>query len=164
MLITITDGQLKSLPVAHRTVILEDYIDLMGHMNVMWYTHLFTKATGTLFQQVGLNREYFHAHQAGTFALKQLFTYLVELKEGEEVTIRTRVLGRSAKKLHVMHIMTKGDPEVPAAICEFLAAHIDMRIRRTVPFPPAIAAAIDRLVAEHAALPWPAPVSGAMAP
>jgi acyl-CoA thioester hydrolase len=133
-------------------------------MNVMWYTHIFTKATGALFQQVGLNREYFQAHQAGTFALKQLFTYLIELRVGEEVTIRTRVLGRSAKKLHVLHFMTKGDPEAPAALCEFLAAHIDMRVRRTAPFPPGIAAAIDRLVAEHAALPWPAPVSGAMAP
>jgi acyl-CoA thioester hydrolase len=161
---TISDQELALLPVTHRTVILEDYIDLMGHMNVMWYTHLFTKATGALFQQVGLNREYFQAHQAGTFALKQLFTYLIELREGEDVTIRTRVLGRSAKKLHVMHFMTKGQPEVSAAICEFLAAHIDMRVRRTAPFPPSIAGAIDRLVAEHAALPWPAPVSGAMAP
>jgi acyl-CoA thioester hydrolase len=164
MPITINNVELKTLPVTYRDVILDDYIDLMGHMNVMWYTHLFTKATGVLFQQVGLNREYFHAHQAGTFALKQSFTYLVELKEGEEVTIRTRVLGRSAKKLHVMHIMTKGEPEVPAAICEFLAAHIDMKVRRTAPFPPDIAAAIDRLVKEHAALAWPAPVSGAMAP
>jgi acyl-CoA thioester hydrolase len=148
----------------HRAVVLEDYIDLMGHMNVMWYTHLFTNATAALFQQVGLNREYFHAQQAGTFALKHLFTYLVEVREDEHVTIRTRVLGRSAKKLHLMHFMTKGAPEVPAAICELLAAHIDMRSRRTAPFAPTIAAALDRLAAEHAALPWPAPVSGAMVP
>jgi acyl-CoA thioester hydrolase len=161
---TITDQELSLLPVMHRAVVLEDYIDLMGHMNVMWYTHLFTNATAALFHQIGLNREYFHAQQAGTFALKHLFTYLVELRADEAVTIRTRVLGRSAKKLHVMHFMTKGKPEVPAAICELLAAHIDMRIRRTAPFAPAIAAAIDRLAAEHAALPWPAPVSGAMAP
>jgi acyl-CoA thioester hydrolase len=155
---------LSALPVTHKTVIPEDYIDLMGHMNVMWYTHLFAKATGGLFQQVGLNREYFQASQAGTFALKQLFTYLVEVREGEEVTIRTRVLGRSAKKLHVMHFMTKGEPEVLASTNEFLAAHINMKIRRTSPFPPITAAAIDRLVAEHAALDWKAPVSGAMAP
>ena len=64
----------------------------------------------------------------------------------------------------MMHFMTKGEPEVLASTNEFLAAHVDMKIRRTSPFPPSIAAAIDRLVAEHAALGWNAPVSGAMAP
>lgn len=155
---------LSQLPLTHRTVIPEDYIDLMGHMNVMWYTHLFGKATGAIFQQVGLNRAYFQANQAGTFALKQLFTYHAEVREGEEVTIRTRVLGRSARKLHMLHFMSKGTPEVLASTNEFLAAHIDMKIRRTSDFPPGIAAAIDRLAAAHAALGWEAPVSGAMAP
>jgi acyl-CoA thioester hydrolase len=155
---------LSVLPITLQTVIPEDYIDLMGHMNVMWYTHLFAKATGTLFQRVGLNRAYFQANQAGTFALKQLFNYLAEVRVGEEVTIRTRVLGRSPKKLHMIHFMTKGEPEVLASTNEFLAAHIDMALRRTSRFPPAIAEAIDRLVAEHAALGWEPPLSGAMAP
>ena len=155
---------LSALPITHKTVIPEDYIDLMGHMNVMWYTHLFGKATGSIFQQVGLNRDYFEANHAGTFALKQLFTYLVEVRLGEEITIRTRVLGRSLKRLHVMHFMSKGEPEVLASTNEFLAAHVDMTIRRTSPFPPTIAAAIDRLAAEHAALGWLPPVSGAMVP
>jgi acyl-CoA thioester hydrolase len=135
-------------------------------MNVMWYTHLFAKATGGIFQKVGLNRDYFRDQQSGTFALKQLFSYIAEVRLGEEVAIRSRVLGRSAKKMHMMHFMTKGTPgaEVLAATCEFLAAHVDLKIRRTSPLPPDIAAAIDRLVAEHAAIGWAAPVSGAMTP
>jgi acyl-CoA thioester hydrolase len=157
---------LTALPLTLQTVIPEDYIDFMGHMNVMWYTHLFGKATGGLFQLVGLNRAYFVANQAGTFALKQLFTYLVEVRIGEEVTIRTRVIGRSAKRLHLLHFMTKGPGEsgVLAATNELLGAHIDMTIRRTSPFPPTIAEAIDRLAAEHAALGWAPPVSGAFSP
>jgi acyl-CoA thioester hydrolase len=164
MKLLIPSKDLLTLPISLQTVVPEDYIDLMGHMNVMWYTHLFGKATGTLFQQVGLNREYFHAHQAGTFALQQLFTYLAEVREGDEVTIRTRLLGRSARKMHIMHFMTKGSTEVLAATCEFLAAHIDMKIRRTSDFPHAIAAALDRIAADHKALPWQAPVSAAMTP
>jgi acyl-CoA thioesterase FadM len=155
---------LSALPITHRDVIPETYIDAMGHMNVMWYTHLFALATGGLFRQVGLDRDYFQANQAGTFVLKQLITYLVEVREDEEVTIRTRVLGRSAKRLHMMHFMTKGVPEVLTTTGEFVAAHIDMTIRRTSPFPEPIAGAIDRLAAEHSALGWAPPVSGAMAP
>src|SRR3954462_15889776 len=103
---------LSSLPITLQTVIPEDYIDGMGHMNVMWYTHLFAKATGAIFQQVGLDRAYFQSQHAGTFALKQLFTYHVEVRIGEDITIRSRVLGRSAKRLHILHFMTKGTPEV----------------------------------------------------
>jgi acyl-CoA thioester hydrolase len=155
---------LSALPITHRAVIPESYIDSMGHMNVMWYTHLFALATGGLFRRVGLDRAYFQSNQAGTFALKQLFTYLVEVRVGEEVTIRTRVLGRSAKRLHVMHFMTKGVPEVLTTTSEFIGAHIDMTTRRTSPFPESIAGAIDRLLAENSALDWAPPVSGAMAP
>jgi acyl-CoA thioester hydrolase len=155
---------LSALPILHRTIIPEDYIDAMGHMNVMWYTHLFGKATIALFKLVGMDRDYFQSGQGGTFALKQFFNYQVEVRFGEEVTLRGRVLGRSAKRLHVMHFMTKGTPEVLTTTNEFLCTHVDLKIRRSSPFPPAIADAIDRLAAEHAALGWDAPVSGAMAP
>lgn len=154
----------STLPLTLRTVIPEDYIDGMGHMNVMWYTHLFAKATGGLFRSVGLDREYFQSHHAGTFALKQLFSYHVEVRVGQGVAIRSRVIGRSAKRLHVIHFMTKGEPEVLASTNEFLGAHIDMETRRTSPFPESIARAIDRLAAEHAAIGWEPPVSGAMTP
>src|SRR5215470_2668434 len=99
---------LSALPVMHRTVIPEDFIDAMGHMNVMWYTHLFGKATVALFERVGMDRDYFRSGQGGTFALKQFFNYKVEVRLGEEVAIRSRVVGRSARRLHVIHFMTKG--------------------------------------------------------
>jgi acyl-CoA thioesterase FadM len=155
---------LSKLPIMHRTVIPEDYIDAMGHMNVMWYTHLFGKATVTLFQHLGMDRDYFQSGRGGTFALKQLFNYLVEVRFGEEIAIRSRVLGRSAKRLHVMHFMSKGEPEVLTTTNEFLCTHVDLKIRRSSPFPEPIAAAIDRLAAEHAAVGWDPPVSGVMQP
>jgi acyl-CoA thioester hydrolase len=155
---------LSALPITLQAVIPEDYIDAMGHMNVMWYTHLFAKATGSIFRQVGLDRDYYQSHQAGTFALKQFVCYLAEVRIGEEVTIRTRVLGRSERRLHLMHFMTKGQPAALTTTDEMIGAHIDLRTRRTSPFPPAIAEAIDRLAVEHAALGWEPPVSGAMAP
>ena len=64
---------LSSLPVTHRAVIPETYLDLMGHMNVMWYTHLFSEAVWGLFQRVGLTLEHFTANRTGSFALAQHF-------------------------------------------------------------------------------------------
>jgi hypothetical protein len=59
----------------------------------------------------------------------------------------------------MMHFLTKGD-ETLAATGEFLGAHIDMTIRRMSPFAPHIAENMDRMLAEHLALDWAAPVCG----
>jgi acyl-CoA thioester hydrolase len=149
-----------SLPITQRAVIPESYLDEMGHMNVMWYTHLFSKAMGEVFQLVGMTRDYFLTNQAGAFALKQFVSYLAEVRLGESVLIRSRILGRSAKRIHVMHFLIKEESQVLAATAELLGAHVDMRIRRMAPYPPALAEKIDRFIAEHAALNWDPPVCG----
>jgi acyl-CoA thioester hydrolase len=153
---------LASLPITFEQTIPESYLDSMGHMNVMWYTSLFAHATGGVFKLVGMDRTYFQTHQTGSFALAQFFSYRKEVRVGEHVTLRSRLLGRSEKKFHLMHFMTKGEGHVLAATGEFLGAHIDMNTRRTSPFAPHIAENLDRLIAEHAALAWEAQVSGAM--
>src|SRR5438046_2167529 len=103
---------LSQLPITAQMVIPESYLDMTGHMNVMWYTHLFGRSMGGFFKLFGFTHDYFIANKVGTFALKQLFNYRIEVRVGEEVTLRSRALGRSAKRLHVMHFMTKGDPQV----------------------------------------------------
>jgi acyl-CoA thioester hydrolase len=153
---------LTPLPITHRTVIPEAYLDEMGHMNVMWYTHLFSEAAWGLFQMVGLNPAYFAAHRAGSFALAQHFRYLKEVRLGQHVTLRSRVLGRSAKRWHTIHFMTIDELDLLAATAEAVSTHVDMTVRRSSPMPPAITDAIDRLLAAHARLDWDAPVCGAM--
>ena len=155
---------LTPLPITHRAVIPESYLDEMGHMNVMWYTHLFSMGAWSLFQMVGLNREYFETNSAGSFALEQHFRYLKEVRVGQAITIKSRVLGRSAKRWHVIHFMTIDESGDLAATSECVHAHIDMRIRRSAPIPPAIGAAIDRLLAEHSRLTWEAPRCQALSP
>jgi len=153
---------LALLPITHQATIPESYRDMMGHMNVMWYTHLFGQATCGLFKFVGMDREYFQAQHAGSFALAQFFRYRKEVLVGDQVTLRSRLLERSDRQFHVIHFMTKGGDQVLAATGEFLAAHIDMRTRRTSPFAPHIAHNLDQLISEHIAMGWEAPLSGAI--
>ena len=150
------------LPITCEATIPESYLDSMGHMNVMWYTHLFSRSIGGLFKLVGMDRNYFQTHHTGSFALAQHFVYRKEVRVGEHVTLRARVLARSEKKFHIMHFMTKDDGHVLASTAEFLGAHIDMMTRRTAPFAPHIADNLDRLLAEHSTLGWDAPVCGAL--
>jgi acyl-CoA thioester hydrolase len=158
----ITMADLEALPVGYSTRIKEDFLDANAHMNVMWYTHLFSCALEDIFQRVGLTNEYFEANQAGTFALEGHVRYFNEVRVGQQVTIRTRLIGRSAKRFHFLHFMTNDDTQVLAATMESIGTHVDLRLRRSSPFPPDVTAAFDRLLAEHSQLPWPAPVCGAM--
>ena len=68
--------------------------DEMGHMNVLWYAHLFGEAIGGFFALVGLTRDYMEANQAGTFALEQHTRFLRELRAGQHVTIARHLAGR----------------------------------------------------------------------
>jgi acyl-CoA thioester hydrolase len=154
--------ELEPLPFTFAAEIPESYLDEMGHMNVMWYTHLFSGATEGLFKLVGLNAAYMEANQAGTFALQQHTRFLREVRVGQRVTLRTRMLGRTSKRFHFIHFMVNEDMRVLAATGESVGAHVDLRVRRMSPMPAAIAAAFDRLIEEHSALPWTAPVCGAM--
>ena len=157
-----TFENLQSLPVTHRAGIPEEYRDMMGHMNVMWYTHLFTRGTTGLWNLIGLTKEYFKATQAGTFQLEDHVRYLNEVHIGQHVTIRTRVLARSAKRIHYQHYMIIDETAKLAATAEIVATHVDLQVRRSAPLPENVAAAVDRLRAEHAQLDWPPPVCGVM--
>jgi acyl-CoA thioester hydrolase len=155
---------LQALPVTQRALIPESYLDEMGHMNVMWYTHLFSNATGGVFDLIGLTEAYFVAHEAGAFALEQHVRYLREVRAGNHVTVRSRLLGRSAKRMHFMHFLTIEENDVLATTGEFIATHIDMTVRRSSPLPPSIAETFDRILAEHSRLRWDPPVCGVMKP
>jgi acyl-CoA thioester hydrolase len=72
------------------------------------------------------------------------------------------VIGRSDKRFHFLHFMSNDDTQKLASTSEVIGTHVDLRIRRSAPFPPNVAAAFDQLIAEHAELSWPAPVCGAM--
>ena len=155
---------LSKLPITHEATIPRDSIDVMGHMNVMWYTHLFDMAVYGAFELIGMDFDYMNARQAGGFALESHIRYLSEVRVDHHVTIRTRLLGRTVRRFHMMNFMTNNTKGDLAATFEVVGAHIDMTTRRMSPFPPQITARFDSLAAEHQALDWKPPVCGAMKP
>jgi acyl-CoA thioester hydrolase len=154
---------LLDLPITAQAEIPTSYLDEMGHMNVMWYTHLFSRGVWGLFQRIGFTPEYMQAHQAGSFALELHVRYLAEVRAGQHVTLRTRALGRTPKRIHYLHFLTIDERDgALSATGEIVSAHVDMTIRRQSPFGEPIAAAFDELLTAHRALPWEAPVCGTM--
>lgn len=150
------------LPITYQTTIPEEYIDVMGHMNVMWYTHLFDEAVYELWGLFGCGLDYHQRSGMGSFALEQHVRYLSEVRLGDRVTVRSRALGRSEKTFHFMHFIIKDGNGELAATGEFVGLHVDMRTRRSAPFPKEALEKLDVLLKAHQNLDWEAPLCGVM--
>jgi acyl-CoA thioester hydrolase len=154
--------QLAALPVIYRTVIPPEFEDRNGHMNMRWYLALFDEAGHAMDPILGFTSEYFKVSGMGGFDLEHHLWYPAEVHIGDTVAIRVRFLERSPKLIHYLLFMENETRRVLSSVFECVYAHADLKIRRTAPFPAQIAARIDTFIAEHRALSWTAPVSGAM--
>lgn len=151
---------LNDLPLTNQKVIPPEYIDIMGHMNVMWYIHLFDYGTRNLFASFGLSSEYVQRTGLGSFALESHIRYISEVRLDESVSVRSRLLDRSEKTLHLIHFMVHDSSGALAATIEVVGAHADLTKRAIVPFPKEIIQLLDPMLAAHQSLPWEAPVCG----
>ena len=154
--------QLASLPVVYRAVIPPAYEDRNGHMNMRWYLALFDEAGDAMYPMLGLTADYFSASEMGGFDLEHHLWYPAEVRIGDTVVIRVRILARSLKLMHYLMFMENETRSVLSSMFECVHAHADLNARRTAPFPAQVAAKIDAFIAAHRALAWTAPVSGAM--
>lgn len=152
----------SSLPITHQQTIPEEYVDLLGHMNIMWYTHLVHLANFNFYDKIEFGKIYHTQSGRGSFALEEHTRYLAEILVGESVTIYTRMLGVGRKTFHHMHFIVKDEGEILATTTEMLSVHVDMETRLSSPLPDEIAQRFRAYLHEHERLPWPAPVSGSI--
>lgn len=153
----------KDGPLAlHRETVRPEWIDYNGHMNVAYYVLAFDHATDAFLDHVGLGLAYRQASNRSVFVLEAHVTYERELHEGDQLAVRTMVLGADDKRLHLFHEMVHGEAGWLAATNEMMILHVDLAARRSAPFPDEIAARLAGLAGEHADLPRPPQVGRAI--
>ena len=139
-----------ALPPRPRTVSLEEargyprifeaeveprFIDPMGHMNTMWYVHLFDRASWSFLASMGVDAAYMKATHSGLFAVEENLRYLGELRLGDRVEVHARLLEIHAKSLRFTLFMVDATHERLAATAELVGTHVVMEKRRSRPFP-----------------------------
>jgi acyl-CoA thioester hydrolase len=139
--------------ITYRGAVYPWHCDHVGHMNVMWYVGKFDEATWNLFQRVGITPGYLRANQRGMAAVDQHIQYQRELKAGDVVTIRSKILEIDGKKIRFRHEMTNGDTGEVAAVTTLLGVHMDTQARKTCPFPAEVLERARRLSAAAQGLP-----------
>ena len=154
--------QVLELPRTFEQTVPADYIDLNGHMNVMHYTGVGNFALRKFFEQSGLRFERFESGERGMFALRQVISYLNELREGEQIAVHTGLVGYDAKRLHFIHYIVSLTHQRLASQDERVAMYMDMSRRRSTPFEPEILTDLARVREQYQQFGWQPHLSGAI--
>jgi acyl-CoA thioester hydrolase len=135
--------------------VLPEWIDNNGHMNLAYYVVLFDRATDTVYDALGVGQAYRDATGNSTFTAETHTLYEREIRVGERVRIVGHLLGADAKRLHYFHEMFHAEHGHRVAAQELIALHIDLRVRRTTPFAPALLEQLQAVVRARAGEPLP---------
>lgn len=132
------------------------WIDYNGHMNVAYYLLVFDKGIDHVFSVLGLGPDLLAREQRSTFTLQSSLWFRREVKLGDPLEVRARLMGFDAKRLHIWMDMVQTRDGYLAAECEQVTVHVDMTTRRSAPFPDSLMATISDMAQSHAKLPKPA--------
>jgi len=132
----------------------QGWTDYNGHMNEACYLEAGTWATDGLMRMIGADAAYISGGHS-FFTVDTRVRYLDEVHAGDKLTITTQVLDGSGKRMRLFHRIWCGTGEDKrlASTVETLMLHVDLTTRRSCAPLPAVAEALDKLSAAHAALP-----------
>ena len=123
-----------SLFTTNLTVVPE-WIDHNGHMNVAFFVLAFDVATDSVYETWGIGEHYPDHSGCSVFTLGMDVDYLGELFEGDKITITTQLLDWDHKRVHYYHQLVNDKTGKLTAVNECLVMNVDLKTRRSAPFP-----------------------------
>ncbi|MGW1737841.1 thioesterase family protein [Nocardia sp. NPDC001965] len=157
-----TANEVAALPEAIAGAVTGEALDGGDHMNIVQYLKWGSLGADALVRAVGIDDGYRADRKMGVFTAEHHLAYYSELREGDRFTVAGRFLERSARAVHMMMFLADTAGGRVANTVEIMLVHVDLRHRRAVDLPADIAVALDEHIARSRALPWSAPVCGAM--
>ncbi|WP_422368030.1 carnitine 3-dehydrogenase [Pelagibius sp.] len=105
------------------------WTDYNGHMNEAHYLEVFAQASDRFMALIGADADYIDKGSS-YFTVESHLRHLDEVKAGEDLRVRTRVIGGDGRKLHLFHQMESENRRL-AATGEHLLIHVDLKTRRS---------------------------------
>jgi acyl-CoA thioester hydrolase len=136
-------------------LVLPEWIDANGHMNLAYYVVLFDQATDAIYDRLGIGQAYRDATGGSTFSAETHTIYEREVMVGERVRMVTHMLAVDTKRMHYFQEMFHAEHGHRVAAQECLSLHVDLRVRRVAPFPPDLLARLQAAVRARAGEPMP---------
>ena len=119
------------------------------------YLELFEAVLEPFGRALGLPPDYLERTDCSTFALESHVVYLDDVRPGERLLCRFHFADADAKRVHYLQTLhlTADGPALAAYECGCM--HVNLKLRRGLPFPEAAAARAGKLVELHRRHPWP---------
>ena len=136
-------------------VVLPEWIDYNGHMNVAFYLYAFDQATETFCRELGCDAAYVQGRRGMVFTLETHLTYDREVKLGDPLRITTQILDWDAKRVHFFHCMYHAEDGFLASTNDQIMLNVGFESRRSEPWPDDVRARIEDIGDAHKKLPWP---------
>jgi len=155
--------QLSSLPAYCQQVVPSAFEDVNGHLNIRHYLGIASEGLDESLAPLGILQNWPRVADQAVFSAEHHLTYVTELRTGDSVSVRVRLVGRSERAAHAVVYLVDETHQRLSYVMEEIFLHVDMTSRRTSPWPDDVAAALDKRVAEDQDLPWPVELSGSMA-
>ncbi len=124
------------------------WCDYNEHFSDGYYLVAFSNAAETALEAVGLGAQYRARGHFSAYTVESQVRYLREAKAGQTLTIVQAVDDFDAKRLWLRQQMFHGAELL--ATGTFIYLHVDTRVPRAAPFPPAIAQRLQLLKAPAA--------------
>ncbi|MBB4863119.1 acyl-CoA thioester hydrolase [Pseudomonas nitritireducens] len=131
------------------TRVQPDWIDYNQHLRDAYYGLIFSYATDALMAHIGLDEAGRAATGHTLFTLQAHISYLAQARLGESLQVRTRLLDRDLKRLHIEHSLYREDSDEPLAVSEQMLMNIDSRIARACVFAEVVDARISTLFGQY---------------
>jgi len=129
----------------YRGMVYPGQLDHMEHMNVQWYASKFDEATWQLFSAIGITSEYMQKQNRGMAALEQTTKYKSEVRSGELLVVKSKVIETGEKVIKFLHIMYNAESMQEVANTELVGVHIDRKIRKSCSLPTFVAEKCNEL-------------------
>jgi acyl-CoA thioester hydrolase len=150
-----TEDAVLSQPAPFLSSIMQiepQWIDYNGHLNMAYYNVMFDRAIDELWVQFGIGPTYMKERHGSTFTAECHVRYLREIHLGDPVQVSILLVGADEKRLHTFEELRHAGEGWLSATSENMTIHIDMKTRRTAPFPPDIRARIEAIANAHRAI------------
>ncbi len=130
------------------------WIDHNGHLNMAYYNVLFDRAVDEVYELLGLGPRYLETVHCSTFTAEVHVRYLRELLVDAPVRVSFQLLDFDAKRMHYFEALHHAEGWL-SATSENMALNVNMKAKKTAPFPDDVLARLGRMKAAHDKLPLP---------
>jgi acyl-CoA thioester hydrolase len=124
------------------------WIDYNGHFNMAYYNVLFDRDSDVGLTLVGLGPAYVKRTGNSYFTLEAHISYLRELQAQDQVWIATQILDFDSKRLHYVQLMHHATENWLACVTENIVMHVDLKSKKSSPFPTDV---LERIKIAHEA-------------